>query len=124
MDDPALLNLLQQWFWARPTGAFWDSTPQPIREVPARLVATIIHDQPYRSQALQDVLLWLQLPLLIGIRLEPIPVEPFVIRAVEHWEKAVSPLAVRLCWSSTMAGNEIDWTSDGIECVAREPGRW
>ena len=76
------------------------------------MVATITHHEPHRSQALQDALFWLQLPLLVGIGLEAIPVEPFVIRAVEDWEEAVSPLAVRRCWSGTMAGNEIDWTSD------------
>lgn len=124
MDDPALLALLQPWFCTRPVGAFWDFTPQPIREVPARLVATITHNEPYRSQALQDAVLWLQLPLLVGIGLEAIPVEPFVIRAVEHWKEVVSPLAVRLEWSRTMAGDEIDWTSDGIHCVAREAGQW
>jgi hypothetical protein len=124
MDDPALLNLLQPWFWARPSGIPWEPAPQPITEVPASLGATITHHEPYRSQALQDALLWLQLPLIVGIGLEAIPVEPFVIRAEEHWEEAVSPLFVRLCWSRTMAGDEIDWTSDGIHCVAREAGQW
>ena len=59
---------------------------------------------------------------LIG--LDAIPVEPFVIQAVDHWEEAVSPLAVRLEWFLTMAGDEIDWTSDAIHCVAREAGQW
>lgn len=38
--------------------------------------------------------------------------------------EAVSPLGVRLCWSRTMTGDEIDWTSDAIHFVAREAGQW
>jgi hypothetical protein len=124
MDDPALLDLLQQWFWARPIGIPWEPASHFITEVPASLAATITYHEPYRSQALQDALLWLQLPVLVGFGLEAIPVEPFVIRAVDHWKEAVSPLAVRLEWSLTMAGDEIDWTSDAIHCVTREAGQW
>lgn len=124
MDDPALLDLLRQWFWSRPIGLPWEPASHFITEVPASLAATLTYHEPYRSQALLDALLWVQLPLLVGIGLDAIPVEPFVIRVVDHWEEAVSPLGVRLCWSRTMAGDDIDWTSDAIHCVAREAGQW
>jgi hypothetical protein len=124
MDDPALLAILQTWFWSRPIDASLDFTPQPIQSIPAQLEATITHYEPYRSQALQDALLWLQLPLAVSIGLETIPIEPFEIRAIEHWQEAVSPLDLRLEWSVSMAGDEIDWTTDSIHCVAREAGQW
>ena len=62
-----------------------DFTPQPIQSIPAQLEATITHYDLYRTQALQDALLWLQLPLAVGIGLEVIPIEPFEIRAIDHW---------------------------------------
>lgn len=124
MDDPALLAMLQPWFWARPINALLDFTPQPIQSIPAHLEATITHYEPHRSQALQDALLWLQLPLAVGIGLEVIPIEPFESRAIDRWQEAVSPLDLRLEWSVTMAGDDIDWTTDSIHCVAREAGQW
>ena len=85
MDDPDLFALLQPWFWSRPVNASLDFTPQPIQSIPAQLEATITHYDLYRTQALQDALLWLQLPLAVGIGLEVIPIEPFEIRAIDHW---------------------------------------
>lgn len=119
-----LCDLLQQWFWARPVGPPWNFVPQPVTTVPASLVATITHHEPYHSQVLQDALLWLQLPLLVGIGLEAIPVEPLAIRAIEQWEEAISPVPVYLSWSRTMAGDEVDWSSNSVHWVAKEAGQW
>ena len=82
---------------------WWRAFGLPVKQRVDRVASTITNVEPFRSQALSDAELYLQMPVLTGIgatlRMLPLP------RAVafESWPVTFAPFDFQVRWSRTMS---------------------
>ncbi|MEW6735378.1 MAG: hypothetical protein AB1489_29070 [Acidobacteriota bacterium] len=118
-----LQQLVTVWLDARPIGSLF-STSFETADISDDLLATITNKEPYRCQAIKDAGIYLSMPKFVGIGLCYEIVEPISIVSYQEWDKTISPLTVRLLWSTTMSNGFTESSIEQFERVALESNEW
>ena len=128
MNDTELLQeLVLAWTLAAPVGP--RDIADEVPTIPAGLLTTVTTREPFRTQVLADVGIYLNCPSMTGIGLICQIAEPLAIVAGEGWEKTIQPLRFKLAWSGSMGGDHdeykaytgtfqrVAWEGDGWKVV-------
>jgi hypothetical protein len=124
--EESLEELAMLWIVHLPSGSVVNANFENMEstEIPLPLISTITNKEPYRSQVLADVKIYLRCPAPNGLGRyieikRPLDVIPF-----DEWAQTISPLKFRVHWSVTMSGDNWDYANSEIERVVFEENQW
>ena len=112
------------WVWATARLGSLSQAQFDQAAVPEALQEWITSYEPFRTQALADVKLWLGIPVLTGIGLDVGVVEPYAVEADIHWPVMIANLTIDVSWSLDMTGRQREGFQFELKRVGLENHRW
>jgi hypothetical protein len=112
------------WAWATARHGSLSDAKFGQAPVPEVLRERITAREPFRTQALDDTRLWLGMPVLTGIGLDVVAIEPLTLEAGEHWPATIADLTIDVSWSHDMTGRQREEFQFVLRRIGWEEGAW